>query len=289
MPIDEEQPEFALEIKEEAQRGLHKLVVSSQIGGLLHHAIPIIGPAVVELMTDLAIQRTNRRMYDMFEHFTKKVKEIGETKVDREWFRSEEFQNLLFNAFLQLNLTHDREKIEMLGVALANSGAPGFKEEERKDLFVRFVREITPQHLKVLLELAPRPVVLYDYPTITPGTQSFPASAIKPRENPDEKTVEFLRWSRRPIVSPDGDDLLALQMLHAYGLVEEEIKSSIKQPNISHISSEGQARQALSQFIKNVENAKVERSFRISPLGDKFLKFVGLPKTSAETKEQQEG
>jgi hypothetical protein len=289
MPIDEEQPEFALEIKEEAQRGLHKLVVSSQIGGLLHHAIPIIGPAVVELMTDLAIQRTNRRMYEMFEHFTEKVVEIGETKVDREWFQSEEFQNLLFDAFLQLNLTHDRDKIEMLGVALANSGAPGFKEEDRKDLFVRFVREITPQHLKVLLELAPQPAVVYDYPTITPDTQSFQASDIKPRENPDEKTLEFLRWSRRPTVSPDGDDLLALQMLHAYGLVEEGIKSSIKQPSISHISSEGQAREVLRQFIKNVENAEVERSFRISPLGDKFLKFVGLPKTSAEANKQQEG
>jgi hypothetical protein len=218
----------------------------------------------------------------MFEHFTKKVVEIGEAKVDREWFLSEEFQDLLFDAFLQLNLTHDREKIEMLGVALANSGAPGFKEEDRKDLFVRFVREITPQHLKVLLELAPQPAVVYDYPTITPDTESFPASDMKPRANPDAKTIERSRWNRRPILSPDGDDLLALQMLHAYGLVEEEIKSSIKQPSISHISSEGQAREALRQFIKNVENAQVERSFRISPLGDRFLKYVGLPKTSAE-------
>lgn len=279
MPIDEEQPEFALEIKEEAQRGLHKLVASSQIGGLLHHAIPIIGPAVVELMTDLAIQRTNRRMYEMFEYFTEKVVEIGETKVDREWFQSEEFQNLLFDAFLQLNLTHDRKKIEMLGVALANSGAPGFKEEDRKDLFVRFVREITPHHLKVLLELAPQPAAVYDFPAITPDTRSFPVSDLKPCADPDEKTLEWLRWNRRPIRSPKGDDLLALQMLLSYGLVEEEIKSSIQHPGISHISSEGQAREAVRQFIKNVENARVKRSFRISPLGDKFLKFVGLPKT----------
>lgn len=290
MPIDEEQPEFALEIKEEAQRGLHQLIVSSQIGGLLHHAIPIIGPAIVELMTDLAIQRTNKRMYDMFEHFTKKIVEIGENKVDREWFRSEEFQNLLFDAFLQLNLTHDREKIEMLGVALANSGAPGFKEEERKDLFVRFVREITPQHVKVLVKLAPSPVQLLDYPTITPDTKYIGASDIRPRAaSADEKTVEFLRWNRRPRVLPDGDDLLALQMLHAYGLVEEEITSSIKEPHLSHISSEGQAREAFRQFIKNVENAQVERSFRISSLGDRFLKFMGLPKTSAEPNKQQEG
>lgn len=113
------------------------------------------------------------------------------------------------------------------------------------------------------------------------------ASDIKPRENPDQKTVEFLRWNRRSRVSPDGDDLLALQMLHAYGLVEEEIKSSIKEPHLSHISSEGQARDAVRQFVKNVENAEVERIFRISPLGDRFLKFMGLPKTSAEPNKQE--
>jgi hypothetical protein len=132
VPIDEEQPDFALEIRDEVQRTLQGMIVSSGLAGFLHHSIPVAGPAVIELMTDLAIQRTNKRMYDMFEHFTNRIREIGEQNVDREWFRSEEFQTLLFEALRQLHVTHDREKIEMLGAALANSGAPSFKDEERK-------------------------------------------------------------------------------------------------------------------------------------------------------------
>ena len=278
MPIDEEQTEVALEISNEAKRMLQEKLVSSGIAGVLS-LIPGVGAAVTELMTELAIQRTNNRMKEMFEHFTTKIREVGEEKVDREWFRSEEFQTLLYEAFRQLNVTHDREKIEMLGVALANSGAPGFNEEERKDLFIRFVRELTRQHIKVLVELAPPPVQLYDFPTITADTESVQARDVRPRTaSPDEKTTQWVRWNRRPRVSPSGDDLLAFQMLHAYGLVEEEIKSSINEPRFSNISSEGQAREALRQFVKNVENAKVERSFRLSPLGDAFLKFMGLPK-----------
>ena len=91
MPIDEEQPDAALEISHEAQRMLQEKIASSSVAGLLS-LIPGVGAAVTELMTELAIQRTNHRMHDMFEHFTNKIRDIGEDKVDREWFRSEEFQ-----------------------------------------------------------------------------------------------------------------------------------------------------------------------------------------------------
>jgi hypothetical protein len=265
VPIDEEQPDVALEITDEAKQMLQGKLVRSGVLGVLS-LIPGVGSAVIELMTELAMQRTNNRVKEMFDHFTSKIRDVGEQKVDREWFRSEEFQTLLYEAFSQLNVTHDREKIEMLGVALANSGSPRFKEEERKELFIRFVRDLTRQHLKVLLELAPSEVPIA-------------ASPLHPDLKPiDEKTTRSFWWTSRPTLRPKDDDLLALQMLHAYGLVEEKLKSSIEQPRFSSISDKGQAREALRQFIKNVENAKVERSFRLSPLGEAFLKFMGLPK-----------
>jgi hypothetical protein len=278
MPIDEEQPSIALEIIDASKRMLQEKILSSAFAGVFS-LIPGVGGAVIEILTELAIQRVDNRVNGMFEHFTNRILEVGEDKVDREWFRSEEFQTLLFEAFRQLNVTHDREKIEMLGVALANSGTSGFKDDDRKDLFVQFVRDLTRQHLKVLLELAPPPLQFYDFPTITPDTDDIKARDLQPRAaSPDEKTGTWLRWNRRRRVSPHGDDLLAVQMLHAYGLVEEEIKSSIKEPHLSVISSASQAREAVRQFIRNVENAKIERSFRLSPLGDEFLKFMGLPK-----------
>lgn len=273
MPIDEEQPDIALEINDEAKRMLHEKIMSAGFAGVLS-LIPGVGHAVIELMTDLAIQRTNNRVNDMFEHFTNRIREVGEDKVDREWFRSEEFQTLLYEAFRQLNVTHDREKIEMLGVGLANSGAPGFKEEERKDLFIRFVRELTPQHLKVLLELTPR-------------------DTAPPPFHVEPETASRLKWDSRPTLRHRrDDDLLALQMLHAYGLVEEHLKSSIEQPSIpSKFTSESQIMDALKKFSKNIEHPAVTRSFRLSPLGDKFLKFMGLPKnqTRSDVTEKPDG
>jgi hypothetical protein len=264
VPIDEEQPDVALTISNEAKRMIQGKLASSGVAGLLS-LIPGVGAAVTELMTELAIQRTNNREYDMFEHFTTKIRDIGEDKVDREWFRGEEFQTLLYEAFSQLNVTHDREKIEMLGVALANSGARGFKEEERKDLFIRFVRDLTRQHLKVLFELAPT---------------RLPMLASRPGVEPlDEETERKLKWSSRPTLRSKNDDLLALQMLHAYGLVEENITSSIVRPSVpTKFTSNSQITDAMKKFSKNIEHPMVTRSFRLSPLGDEFLKFMGLPK-----------
>lgn len=155
MPIDEEHPEFALDLTSEAKRTIQAKLVSSGVAGVLS-LIPGVGAAVTEMMSELAIQRTNERINEMFGHFANRIKEVGEDKVDREWFRSEEFQTLLFEALRQLHVTHDREKVEMLGVGLANSGTSGFKSEERKDLFIHFVRDLTRQHLKVLIDLIPR-------------------------------------------------------------------------------------------------------------------------------------
>jgi len=267
VPIDEEQPDVALAISTEAKRMLQGKLMSSGVAGVLS-LVPGVGAAVIELMTELAIQRTNNRVKEMFEHFTTKIREVGEEKVDREWFRSEEFQTLLYEAFSQLNVTHDREKIEMLGVALANSGAPGFKEEERKDLFIRFLRDLTRQHLKVLVQLAPTRLPM-------PASRSAPEAL-------DEETERKLKWSSRPTLRSKHDDLLALQMLHAYGLVEENITSSIVQPSIpSRFTSESHVMDAIKKFSKNIEHPMVTRSFRLSPLGYEFLKFMGLPKPQA--------
>lgn len=274
MPIDEEQPDVELDISREAKRMLQGKIVSSGIAGVLS-LVPGVGAAVTELMTELAIQRTNNRMLEMFEHFTNRIRELGEDKVDREWFRSEEFQTLLYEVFQQLLVTHDREKIEMLGVALANSGGSRFKEEDRKDLFVRFVRELTVQHLRVLLSLVPEPLPWN--PKVTSNTSTLPLS---------EKQLQEQKWQSRPRVQPAADDLLAMQMLTAYGLVEEKITSSIVQPSIpSSFTSESQIMNAVKEFSKNSQSPSISRTFRLSPLGADFLKFMGLPKSEAHSAE----
>jgi hypothetical protein len=93
VPIDEEQPEGALEIKAEAKRMLQGKLVSSGIAGVLSLIpVPGIAAAVTELMTELAIQRVNDRIYEMFEHFTNRMRELSEDKVDREGSAAKSFR-----------------------------------------------------------------------------------------------------------------------------------------------------------------------------------------------------
>jgi hypothetical protein len=92
---------------------------------------------------------------------------------------------LLFEALRQLNVTHDREKLEMLGVALANSGAESFKDDDRKDLFVRFVRELTRQHINVLHRLLPG------------NFMSFSPLRRGERPSSAEDWDNNLKWSRK--------------------------------------------------------------------------------------------
>lgn len=266
MPLDKEQPSFALEINDEAQRTIQGKLMSSGVAGLLS-LVPGVGGAVTEMMTELAIQRTNERMKELFEYFVNEIRDIGEDKVDRDWFRGEEFQSLLYEALQQLHVTKDRQKIEMLGVALANSGTTGFKEDERKDLFIRFVRDLTAQHIRMLLELAPRPLRTFRPPNTNPA---------------DDETPHWLQWNQRPIVTPKDEDALALQMLHAYGLVEETLASSVQEPRLSSRPTEDEIRGAIRQFVKQLKQPTT-RSFQLSQLGQDFLGFVGLPKGPPNT------
>jgi hypothetical protein len=128
--------------------------------------------------------------------------------------------------------------------------------------------DLTRQHLKVLIDLIPRLLQRSHYPPMGPNVPPL-----------GEGVVQQLMWDRRPRITPQGDDLLALQMLHAYGLVEEFIKSSIEEPRIPvMINSESQLRSAVKDFANSLANPEITRSFSLSPLGNEFLKFVGLPK-----------
>jgi hypothetical protein len=65
-----------------------------------------------------------------------RLDEVDKSKVDKEWFLSEEFQTMLFEAARQVTATADRKKIALLGYALANGGITDFSTEDRKELFL---------------------------------------------------------------------------------------------------------------------------------------------------------
>ena len=256
MAIDDEleKSSVAAEIRDEAERPVQELLRRTGIAGALS-LIPFgVGASINEMLAQLAQRRTHERMNAIFDEMAQHIRDLGEEKIDRDWFRGDEFQTLMFEALHQLHVTHNKEKVEMLGKALANSGATEFKEETRKQLFVQLIRDLTPQHVVLLNRLSPR--------------------ATMPGIPQDDPNLDWLRWQHRPEIMGEGSDMLILQMLAANGLVEENLKVAIRGPSGSTYSSQSQVEKAIRDFVKEVQKPPL-RYFRLSKLGMDFLKFVG--------------
>jgi hypothetical protein len=266
MPIDDDLDKSALaaEITEEAERSVQDTLAQSGLVGLVSH-LPFVGPAVHEMLTVLALRRVYERMQAMLTEMGLRLRKLGKEKIDREWFRGAEFQTLFFEATQQLHVTHEAQKIKMLGVSLANSGATEFKDEDRKELFLQLVRYLSPHHIAVLRSLVPE-VERVGPPAVIAG---FPKEYL-------EKEL----WRRRPNVQGFGTDGLILQMLAAHGLVEETLKPAVREPRLWAAMSQWQVEKAVKDLIKELQESPT-RYFSISKLGMDFLNFVGL-----ETKEQ---
>jgi len=258
-----EKSALAAEIRDDTERAVQQMLAKSGMAGAIS-LIPFgVGSAINEMLTQLALRRVNERMGEMFDRMTKQILELGEEKTDREWFRSEEFQTLLFEALHQLHVTRDKQKIEMLGKALANSGAKDFAEESQKELFVQLVRDLTSQHVALLCQLLPRPA--------------------RPESDSSQERGDWWLWRQRPEVLGQGTDLLTLQMLAANGLVEETLKTlAAREPSLSTYPSQSEVDKAIKDFIKQLQRPPL-RYFRLSDLGIKFLKFVGLDPSRHQT------
>jgi hypothetical protein len=259
-----EKSSVAADIREESERSVQALLVKSGLAGAIS-LVPLgVGSAMNEMLTQFAMRRTHERMAAMFDEMARHIRVLGEEKINREWFRGEEFQTLLFEALHQLHVTQDKQKIEMLGKALANSGAAEFKAEARKQLFLQLIRELTPQHTACLRRLLPPTEAKPHMPA------ALPASWF---------------WQQRPHVFGQGDDLLILQMLAANGLVEETLKANeVREPSVSNITSQGDITRAIRSLLQDLEKPPL-RYFCLSVLGMDFLKFVGSEPTNEQAEQ----
>ena len=146
----------------------------------------------------------------------------------------------------QLQTTHDKTKIEMLANALVNSAVSDFSTEERKELFVRTLRDLSPNHVRTLKQLMPA-------------------------ENRLTVSPDF--WPT--VVAPKNEELGILQSLTASGMVEEFLtldkNRSFPELRFGNAWGESGIKEALRKYI----NVAPRRNFRISRLGLDFLNFVG--------------
>ena len=180
----------------------------------------------------------------MFRAMKERLRELDQDKVNIGFFESEEFQTLLALALQQLQTTHDKEKLRMLAIALANGGTAEFADQSRKELLFRILRDLSPQHVEELRRLLP-----------DDSKRNFPSAS----------------W---PIAyTPSGEKLAVLQRLAANGLVEEFLKSesSLSGQRFGPAATIDDAERALSRALSTPPS----RHFRLSKFGLDFLVFFG--------------
>jgi hypothetical protein len=184
-------------------------------------------------------------MVTLFEEIKNRLEKLDQTALDLGFFETEEFQTILCLALQQLQTTHDKRKIRMLAWAVANSGTKDYSSDLRKEIFVRALRELTPDHIEVLKRLRP---------AIHDGEKTFYAT----------KTLENLR----------DFDLLLARDLTKLGFVKE----SLKYATLEHRHS-GTFPEELAAKIEELASAVLDKTparlFDITKLGLDFMKFVG--------------
>jgi len=246
VPIDDENSESIQAIAELAHKSAQEIAVRSQIVGLITWFLPPglapFGVAAAEALNQSASKRLHGRLLDTRNEMIDRLEEVDRGKVNKDWFQSEEFQTMLFEAAQQATVTSDRRKIAMLGNALANGGVTDFSEENRKELFLRLIRDLTPHHIAMLRRLSP------------PDGTVWKGSISNPRE----------------------EDLLVLQMLSAGGLVvSSQEPPKVRPPSFGSSISSSEAKRIVAKFIDDLQKTP-KTEFRLSTLGHDFLKFVSM-------------
>jgi hypothetical protein len=235
MEIDDELKQSIARLAEESDVPVQMRALDAAIAG-----IPLIGGSISALLTTEGKRRLVERILELADAISKRVTEVEAATLDKEYFKSEEFQTLFALAWEQLRTTHDKRKMKQLASALVTSGTTDFKDDARKELFLRVLRDLSPGHISILTGLLP-----------------------------SER-----RWQIRPAVTdPFGERLSMLQQLSASGLCDEVFEPT-PMPSIHRFISASSTSQ-LENELRSYFSKPFARSFRISEFGRDFLRFLG--------------
>jgi hypothetical protein len=201
-----------------------------------------IGRTMSVLLTERATKLVTERFRDMVSIMARELNRIEESKIDPEYFNTEEFLTLLILAIDQLQFAHHREKVKMLASALTNSCRKQGPSDQRKEMFVRAIRDLTPAHVQLLKDMRD-------------GSRHVGGVVVPMRE----------------ICNPVSEILMLLQNLAGLGLVEEFPKADTPQISNVAVLSENEVRKVLSDAIFK---SLPKRCFRLSRFGSDFLDFI---------------
>jgi len=116
-------------------------------------SIPVVGPAAAELFGATVAPVVYRRQVEWLNGLADAVNALG--NADERWTietlaASDEFASAVMSAAESARRTASEEKHSALRNAVLNSVAPGAPDAHEQMVFLRFVDELTPMHLRLL-------------------------------------------------------------------------------------------------------------------------------------------
>jgi hypothetical protein len=213
---------------------------------ILNVALPMgMGSMLTSLLTEAADRRWKIRVRELLQMFAERIARLGEAVPPSEYFNSEEFQALLLEAIDQQRTNRYEKKRAMLAQGLANSGTRAFVREDSKETFFRILRDLSPEDISALGELAES------------TADSHIGLALKSQT--PERSVKVKALDTR------------IYRLQGLGLVSTFQR--LPTPNLG--GSRGiQTQGELNKFIANALGAEPTIVYQISDFGRRFLRFL---------------
>jgi hypothetical protein len=103
-----------------------------------------VGEFFTEMLGVISQKRWNERGVELLTDFASAVASLKDQIADEHYYKSEEFQALVFEAMDQGRTNRHQEKRKMLSIALARSGTERFLPDPNKELYLRCLRDLTP-------------------------------------------------------------------------------------------------------------------------------------------------
>ena len=202
-------------------------------------AIPIAGGAAVELFNRLLAPPIQRRrdawLNDLADRVSK-LEQEGRVKLD-DLCNNDEFISSVLQASLIAVRNHQQEKFEALRNAVLNTALGQSPDDARREIFLRFIGELTVNHLQLLAFLA----------------------------NPEQWFVRH----NKPIPSFGITPSL-------HGVIKDAMPDLLKQDDFLEllVSDLSQRKLFSGSGIHTMMSAEAWKAKRTTDLGDEFIRFI---------------
>ena len=115
-------------------------------------AIPVAGTALQEILAAVVVPPLERRRNEWMTDIGERLLALENTRGLRieDLSRDEAFITTITHATQAAFRTHDEVKLEALKNAVSNAACPGAPEDALQVLFVSFVDQLSPWHLRLL-------------------------------------------------------------------------------------------------------------------------------------------